>query len=57
MSKRDVWTALIIYFISGEILWTIISMSFPWQVWLLGQPVLVAASMMIVGLTMGSRNK
>jgi hypothetical protein len=57
MSKRDVWTALIIYFISGEILWTIISMSFPWQVWLLGQPVLVAASMLIVGLTMGGRDK
>ena len=57
MSKRDVWTALFIYFISGEILWTIISMSFPWQVWLLGQPVLVAASMFIVGVTMGGRNK
>jgi hypothetical protein len=57
MSKRDVWTALIIYFISGEILWTIISMSFPWQVWLLGQPVLVAASMLIVGATMGGKNK
>jgi hypothetical protein len=57
MSKRDVWTALFIYFILGEILWTIISMSFPWQVWLLGQPVLVAASMVIVGATMGGRDK
>jgi hypothetical protein len=57
MSKRDVWAALFIYFMSGEILWTIISIDFPWYVWLLGQPVIVAASMMIVGLTMGSRNK
>jgi hypothetical protein len=57
MSKRDIWTALIIYFISGEIVWTIISMEIPWQIWLLGQPVIVAASMLIVGLTMGGRNK
>jgi hypothetical protein len=57
MSKRDIWTALIIYFISGEIIWTIISIEFPWQIWLLGQPVIVAASMLIVGLTMGGRNK
>lgn len=57
MSKRDVWTALVIYFASGEILWTIISMSFPWQVWLLGQPVLVAASMLIVGATIGGKDK
>jgi hypothetical protein len=57
MSKRDIWTALIIYFISGEIVWTIISMELPWQIWLLGQPVIVAASMLIVGLTMGGRDK
>jgi hypothetical protein len=57
MSKRDVWVALFIYFMSGQIVWTIISIDFPWQVWLLGQPVLVAASMLIVGLTMGGRNK
>jgi hypothetical protein len=57
MSKRDVWVALLIYFMSGQIVWTIISIDFPWQVWLLGQPVLVAASMLIVGLTMGGRNK
>jgi hypothetical protein len=57
MSKRDVWVALLIYFMSGQIVWTIISIEFPWQVWLLGQPVLVAASMLIVGLTMGGRNK
>lgn len=57
MSKRDVWTALFIYFLSGEIVWTVISMSMPWTVWLLGQPVLVAASMIIVGATMGGRNK
>ncbi len=57
MSKRDIWAALIIYFISGEIVWTIISIDLPWQIWLLGQPVLVAASMLIVGLTMGGRNK
>ena len=57
MSKRDAWVALFIYFMSGQILWTIISIDFPWQVWLLGQPVIVAASMMIVGLTMGGKNK
>ncbi len=57
MSKRDAWVALFIYFMSGQIVWTIISIDLPWQVWLLGQPVIVAASMLIVGLTMGSRNK
>jgi len=57
MSKRDIWTALIIYFISGEIIWTITSIDLPWQIWLLGQPVIVAASMLIVGLTMGGRDK
>lgn len=57
MSKRDVWIALFIYFLSGNIVWTIISMNLPWYVWLLGQPVLVAASMFIVGVTMGGRNK
>jgi hypothetical protein len=57
MSKRDVWVALLIYFMSGQIVWTILSIDFPWQVWLLGQPVLVAASMLIVGLTMGGRDK
>jgi len=57
MSKRDVWAALFIYFMSGEIVWTIISIDLPWQVWLLGQPVIVAASMMTVGLTMKGRNK
>lgn len=57
MSKRDVWIALFIYFLSGNIVWMIISMSFPWQTWLLGQPVLVAASMIIVGATMGGRGK
>lgn len=57
MSKRDVWVALFIYFLSGNIVWTIISIELPWYVWLLGQPVLVAASMFIVGVTMGGRNK
>jgi hypothetical protein len=57
MSKRDAWVALFIYFMSGQIVWTIISIDLPWQVWLLGQPVIVAASMLIVGLTMGSRDK
>jgi len=57
MSKRDIWTALFIYFALGEIIWTIISINLPWQFWLLGQPVLVAATMMIVGLTMGDKNK
>jgi len=57
MSKRDVWTALFIYFVSGEIIWTIASMSLHWTIWLLGQPVLVAASMIIVGATMGNRDK
>lgn len=57
MAKRDVWIALLIYFMSGNIVWTIISINLPWQVWLLGQPVIVAASMFIVGVTMGGRNK
>lgn len=57
MLKRDVWIALFIYLLSGNIVWTIISINLPWQTWLLGQPVLVAASMLIVGLTMGGRNK
>ena len=57
MSKRDVWTAFFIYFVSGQIVWTVLSMPFPWSVWLLGQPVVIAISMIIVGLTFGGRNK
>jgi len=57
MSKRDVWTALFIYFVSGEIIWTLLSMSFPWAVWLIGQPILVAVSMILVGLTAGGKRK
>lgn len=57
MSKRDVWTAFFIYFVSGQIVWTFLSMPFPWSVWLLGQPVIIAISMIIVGLTFGGRNK
>jgi len=57
MSKRDVWTALFIYFVSGEIIWTLLSMSFPWAIWLIGQPVLVAVSMILVGLTAGGHRK
>jgi len=57
MSKRDIWTAIFIYFISGEIVWTLLSMSFPWTVWLIGQPILVAVSMILVGLTAGGYRK
>jgi hypothetical protein len=57
MSKRDIWTALFIYFALGEIIWTIISINLPWQFWLLGQPILIAASMLIVGPTTGGKDK
>jgi len=57
MSKRDVWVALAIYFTSGEIVWTLISISLPWTIWLLGQPVLFVISAMLVGLTFGGRKK
>jgi hypothetical protein len=57
MNKRDVWAVLFIYFISGEIIWTFFSMSLHWTIWLLGQPVLAAISMLIVGVTVGGRHK
>lgn len=57
MSKRDVWVALAIYFTSGEIVWTLISISLPWTIWLIGQPVLFVISAMLVGLTFGGRKK
>ena len=57
MSKRDIWSAVFIYFIFGEIVWTLLSMSFPWAVWLIGQPILVVVSLVIVGLTAGGKRK
>lgn len=57
MSKRDIWTIFFIYFMSGEIVWTILSMPYNWTIWLIGQPVIAAISMLIVGVTAGGRNK
>jgi hypothetical protein len=57
MSKRDIWMAVFIYFLSGEIVWTPISILFPWYVWLIGQPFLVGISMILVGVTAGGKRK
>ncbi len=57
MSKRDAWAALFIYFMSAEIIWTIVSISLPWWIWLLGQPFLFIVSALMVGLTAGGRDK
>lgn len=57
MEKRDAWAALFIYFMSAEIIWTIVSISLPWWIWLLGQPFLFIVSALMVGLTAGGRDK
>jgi hypothetical protein len=57
MSKRDFWIAVFIYFFSANIAWTLVTISLPWIVWLIGQPFLVLLSMMIVAITVGGRNK
>jgi hypothetical protein len=57
MSKRDIWMAVFIYFLSGEIVWTPISIPFSWYVWLIGQPFLVVISMILVGVTAGGKRK
>lgn len=57
MSKRrDAWMAFIIYLLSGEIVFTFLTMSFPWLVWLILQPLIVVVAMFIVGLTFRSRS-
>lgn len=57
MSKRDVWTAFFIYLVSAEGIWTLVSISLPWTIWLIGQPIVFLISAMMVGLTFGGRKK
>jgi hypothetical protein len=55
MNKLDIWTAVFIYFLSGEIVWTPISIPFHWSIWLIGQPFILIISMVLVGLTSASK--
>ena len=52
MSERaSAWVAFFGYFVSGEIMLTLLTISLPWQIWALLQPVLFVICMFIIGLT------
>jgi hypothetical protein len=58
MSNRgNAWIAFFIYMLSAEIVVTAATMSMPWQLWLLLQPIVVVLGLFLIGLTFGGKDK